>query len=126
MNVSKTESKYTTNPNKSATINKRMREACDYEDPEPHMKSHPSSSKSENIAAVMEQPLYECIEVRFDDSLDLLLISACAFPCRTQSYKSQCLLTLVMAVLSLLKCEPGHLIVSYTLLCVLCFKFFNC
>ena len=71
MNVSKTESKYTSSLNKSGTINKGMRGACDYEDPVPHTKSNPSSSKSENIAAVLEQPLYECVEVRFDDSLDL-------------------------------------------------------
>ena len=63
MNVSKTESKYTANPNKSATINKGTKGAYDYEDPVPHTKSHPSSSKSENIAAVLEQPLYECVEV---------------------------------------------------------------
>ena len=97
MNVSKTESKYTANPNKSATINKAVL----------HTKSHPSSSKSENIDAVLEQPLYECVEVSLMTHFIFLLISACAFPCRTQSYTSQWLLTLVMAVLSLLKDELG-------------------
>ena len=63
MNVSKTETKYTANPNKSATINIGMRESCDYEDLEPHMKSEPGSNKSENIVAVLEQPVYECVEV---------------------------------------------------------------
>ena len=52
-----------------------------------------------------------------------LLISACEFPCRTQSYTSQWLLTLVMAVLSLLKCEPGtqNCVVYF----IVCFMFQN-